>query len=509
MILIFHKSNKVVQVLKDEKEISFGILSIAEILMMLAKKHPNDWLIWCHIDLKDFLNISSFDTIFHHNKIMASYCMNSNEDFLPEALGYVEESLYLKINKTKTYPTWLMSSNVGGINAEVLLEFDGKIKLNKNFDYFLNSLAKIGIPKGLICYSDPRFLLENTIVIPLQKANNFSLFKFVKQHYRARWVFLLFLNFLIFEKKLPFMALLFSLRFKNRQSNNINLSEIKVQSKLQVVDLKTIDVIIPTIGRKNYLYDVLNDLSKQTHLPENVIIVEQNPIPKSKSELDYLTTEKWPFIIKHIFTQQSGACNARNVALSQVSSEWVFFNDDDNKFDCNLIHDIFSKIEQYGTYIATTSYIQPNEKLIYKITNQSGIFGSGNSFVKSSCLKNVSFSLALEFGYGEDVDYGMQLRNQGFDVIYFPKPRILHLKAPFGGFRIKPELAWQDEKIQPKPSPTIMYVKQKYLTRKQIAGYKFVLFFKMIRKESIFNWFSFYVLFKQRWKVSLEWSKKI
>jgi hypothetical protein len=30
-------------------------------------------------------------------------------------------------------------------------------------------------------------------------------------------------------------------------------------------------VIIPSIGRKQYLYDVLQHLAKQTHLPLNVI----------------------------------------------------------------------------------------------------------------------------------------------------------------------------------------------------------------------------------------------
>jgi GT2 family glycosyltransferase len=31
----------------------------------------------------------------------------------------------------------------------------------------------------------------------------------------------------------------------------------------------------------------------------------------------------------------------------------------------------------------------------------------------------------------EDNDFGMQLRNQGVDVLYLPEPKILHLKAPW------------------------------------------------------------------------------
>ena len=58
-----------------------------------------------------------------------------------------------------------------------------------------------------------------------------------------------------------------------------------------MVDEATIDVVIPTIGRKKYLYDVLCDLRKQTHLPKNVIIVEQNLLLDSKSELDFLQND--------------------------------------------------------------------------------------------------------------------------------------------------------------------------------------------------------------------------
>ncbi|KAF2325960.1 glycosyltransferase family 2 protein [Flavobacterium nitrogenifigens] len=509
MVVVCHQNNKVVKVCKDGEVISFETsLNIASTLMILAKNFPTDRIIWSHINIESNINWDALDEIFHHDRIMVSFNKDV-EEYFSNGIGYIDESAFLNINKKVSYPTWLTSSAVGGISSKALLQFENKIKLGNNFDYFLHSIAKIASMKGLFCYSEPRLIIDKTISIPVKRANVYTLFQFVKQHYRTRWIFILFLNFLIFEKRFPIAPLLFSLRFKKRNKINFELAEISVKSKLKIMESKTIDVIIPTIGRRDCLYDVLQDLAKQTHLPQNVIIVEQNPIEGSLSELNYLTSEKWPFAIKHIFTHQTGACNARNVALSQVSSEWVFLNDDDNRFDENLIGNIFNKIEQFGIFVATTSYLQKNEELLFKDIHQTGIFGSGNSFIKSSCLANVSFSMSLEFGYGEDFDFGMQLRQQGFDVIYFPDPAILHLKAPFGGFRIKPHFPWTDEKCQPKPSPTIMYTKQKYLNQKQIYGYKLRLFIKSIRKESIFNWADFYVSFKKGWNLSVDWSKKI
>ncbi len=187
------------------------------------------------------------------------------------------------------------------------------------------------------------------------------------------------------------------------------MNSIVVQSSKEVVCEATIDVIIPTIGRKIYLYDVLKDLALQTHLPKQVIIVEQNPMEGSESELDYLKNENWPFKIKHTFTHQAGACNARNLALSKVESEWVFLNDDDNRFEANLIKKTIENIIKYGEKCITTSYIQPHEKSQHFSVHQTGIFGSGNSFVKTELLRKVSFDKALEFGYGEDTDFGLQL----------------------------------------------------------------------------------------------------
>jgi GT2 family glycosyltransferase len=320
---------------------------------------------------------------------------------------------------------------------------------------------------------------------------------------------MLFLNLFIYERQFSLGGFLYAYFFKNIKKNVLNIEAIKVNSSLTVVDKATIDVIIPTIGRKDYLYDVLKDLAQQTHLPVHVIIVEQNPSSGSVSELDYIHNEVWPFVIKHTFTHQAGACNARNLALSQVESEWVFLNDDDNRFDSDLIEKVFKGIKQYGILSLTTAYLQVNEHKHNFQIHQSSIFGSGNSFLKANLLTVVSFDKCLEFGYGEDTDFGLQLRNLGIDVIYFPEISILHLKAPMGGFRIKPTFEWSNDEIQPKPSPTIMYVTLKYNCREQISRYKTTLFFKYYKHQNIKNPIRYLIYFNKMWKKSVFWANEL
>ena len=482
-------------------------LSIVEFLFALAKDYPDEILIWCHITLKEQLNSLEIEKLFHHKRLLFSY-NPSVTHFIDKRIGYVEESPFIKVDKKGTYPTWQMSSQAGGIYGSTLLALKNEVIHDKNFDYFLCSLAKLGMPKGLLCYSEPRFLKQKE-VHDTQKTSLFTLFRFVKQHYKTRWVFLLGLNLMLYERKLPIFPLLFSLFYRNRNNNNVNLDCIKIESSKKVVDKATIDVIVPTIGRKTYLYDFLCDLRNQVHLPATVIIVEQNPDDESESELDYLDNEVWPFVIKHTFTHQAGACNARNVALGQVSNEWVFLADDDIRIEVNFLKKALEGINKFGVKAVSLSCLQKGEKQVYSNVFQWGSFGSGCSMVFAESLKQCKFNMGYEFGFGEDGDFGRQLRNHGVDVLYFPEPEILHLKAPMGGFRTKPALAWHSDLIQPKPSPTVMLYQILHNTKEQILGYKTILFFKYYKLQKIKNPIKYYRNFQKQWNSSVFWANEL
>ncbi|OOB81782.1 glycosyltransferase family 2 protein [Flavobacterium columnare] len=509
MIIICHKRNVIKKVFDfdNQKTIELEEVVVSKGILKLAERFSDRLLLWCHEDVIELLNVFEIKSLFHHNKMMMSY--NPIFNYLSDAIGYVDESIFINVNKEVTYPTWQMSGLVGGINAEILLALKDDIMIYEDFEYFLNSLAKNSMPQGVICYSESK-LLTNKNVKYTEKASSFVLFKFVKQHYKTRWIFLLLLNILIYERRfllLPFLNSLFYNKIKF--NGGAKLNEINIKSSKKVIKKRELDVIIPTIGRKSYLYDVLKDFSKQTILPRKIVIVEQNPELGSVSELDYITNEIWPFTIDHVFIHQIGVCNARNLALKRTESEWVFLADDDNRFDLDLIEKIFNKIELYGVEALITSYLQKGEIKLSQYPIQSSIFGAGNSFVKREFLETIEFNKGMEFGYGEDADFGMQIRNQGVDVVYFPEIEIEHLKAPIGGFRIKPVLGWNNDKIKPKPSPTVLLFRLLYHTREQILGYKTVLFLKFYKVQNIKNPLAYFLNFKKQWKISEKWAEKL
>lgn len=510
MIIIYHSNNKIVKVTNDNTiSIEFdNAITIAAFLSILAKEYPDVILVWCHVNFKEHLNLSEIKKIFHHKKLLLSFSPSENF-FIDKSIGYIDQSPFALINRNVTFASWQMSSNVGGIHADVILALNNLIPFDENFDYFLCSLSKLGIQKGLLCYSEPSLLKQNFNGFSI-KPSKYTLFRFVKQHYKTRWVFLLLLNLVLYERKFPLLPLLFSLFYKNRNDVNLNLDYILVQSSRKVLNKRSIDVIIPTIGRKKYLYDVLKDFSKQILLPNKIIIVEQNPAEESETELNYIQEEKWPFEIQHLFIHQSGACNARNIALKQTDSEWVFFADDDIRIENNFIQKIFEPITAFGAKaVSTKCYQNGNNSLKDNIILQWPTFGAGCSFVKSELLEKVKFNKGYEFGYGEDGDFGMQLRNQGVDILYLPEPSILHLKAPIGGFRSKPQLQWQNDSIQPKPSPTIMLYYILNSTQEQIKGYKTTLFFKYYQHQKIKNPICYFLNYKKQWKRSVFWANNL
>jgi glycosyltransferase involved in cell wall biosynthesis len=313
----------------------------------------------------------------------------------------------------------------------------------------------------------------------------------------------------LFEKRFPLFPFLFSIFYKKRTLNSERLNKIEIHSTKNIIEKGTIDVLIPTIGRKEYLFAVLQNLASQTYLPTTVIIIEQNPSENSSSELNYIENTTWPFQIKHHFTQQAGVCNARNIGLNFIESEFCFLADDDIVFNNDLLEKVMQNFQSTGNEVLLVSCHLKTQSIIQQQPKQFPIFGGGHAFVKSSCLKGLKFDMAFEFGFGEDGDFGMQLLNKGYDILFISTFEIIHLKAPLGGFRTKPVLKWSNEQITPKPSPTVMLYKLKHDTKEQLSLYKVTLFLKNINGNFLKNPFNYIAVFKSKWNKSVYWANKL
>ncbi|MDT0688588.1 glycosyltransferase family A protein [Salegentibacter sp. F188] len=507
MILLIHKNGKsVVRVLKNEQELKVKSSDCVAALWELTEKFSDEIIGWCEEEFYENVALENWNKIFHHNLVMASYAVKTT--FLPESIGYVDQLPFINVNRDVKYPTWQMSNDVGGINGAVLLRFKELFENISNLNSLLNSVAKIGQQNGLLCYSDPGLVRINKEQELRSTATISQLFSFVYQNYNSIWTTILLWCLFKYEHKFPLWAYVQSFSKEKYFQKKIDLPEVHLESESRNFS-DSIDVLIPTMGRPQYLLQVLEDLSRQSLLPKMAIIVEQNPEVDAISELPELHTRKWPFQIIHHFIPQTGACNARNIALAEVTSDWIFFADDDIRLQPDLLEKVISEATKYRFSAININCKQPGEETVFHKIKQWGSFGAGTSIVKSSFAKKCRFSEVYEHGFGEDADYGMQLRKEGCDIIYHPYLEIQHLKAPMGGFRQKPVMDWEKEDLLPKPSPTVMAFAINYYTLEQIRGYKTSLFIKFYRKQTIKNPYAYIKNMRLRWKKSHTWAVKL
>ena len=506
MILLIHQKGKTVaKVLKDNEEIAVASSDCIATFWDLAEKHPSELIIWLEEAQQQNLNKDNIPEIFHHDLIMASIAITTA--FFDEKIGYIDDLPFINVKRDVRYPTWLMSSDVGGIKGEVLLRFRKVFSKVDDFQYLLNAIAKTGQQNGLFCYSEPALVKEKDVLS--YTASQVQLFSFVFQFYKRYRAGLLWWCMYRYEQKWPISPFLKAASKRSFFKHKIDLSGIRLCSSKEISRDRSIDVILPTMGRPGHALNVLEDLKKQSLLPQNVIIVEQDPDPESSSELEEIYTREWPFSIKHSFTHKTGACRARNLCLQQVSSSWVFFCDDDNRFGPDLLHKALRIADQYGAEVLNSAYRSPSEKILYDKPKQWGTFGSGNAFILAEKINKLRFDLAFEYGFKEDMDFGMQLRNFGLDIIFHPDLEITHLKAPMGGFRTEIKKPWEDGGLQPKPSPTVMVYAIKHYTRSQLLGYKNLLWLKFYGKQEIKDPFKYISHMKARWGKSENWAKNL
>jgi len=470
LIILYHNGTTVIQVMNEEgTSLSINTDRCATAFFEIADQHPEDWIIWCHNAYKKIFKPEIIQKELHHKAMMISQSVGG-ESIIPPGIDYIEENPFMKVSHGVHYPTWMMHSDIGAIHAQASSS-DEKIMIKSD-------------RSGL---------------------SHFESYRFVKEYYKIQWVFFLFLSEWIYEKRLAILPLLFSL-FSTKKQVPFHIDQATIASTKQFKEKPTVDVIIPTMGRASFLHDVLKDMATQTYLPEKVIIVEQDADPEGNTQLRYIKETHWPFEIIHHFIHQTGACNARNIALAETDADWVFFADDDNRLDPDTIKNILSFLEQYGASVLTTSYLQKGERKVFMVPKQWNTFGSGNSMVRGDLARRIDFDTAYEHGYGEDTDYGMQLRNIGADILYHPEVDLLHLKAPVGGFRKKIQFPWENESYQPKPSPTVMLYRLRHTTLNQLKGYKLRLFLRQLKAAKTINIFAFIKQFKAKWNTSIKWA---
>lgn len=184
-----------------------------------------------------------------------------------------------------------------------------------------------------------------------------------------------------------------------------------------------ISVIIPTYKSKEYLWECLDSLVKQTFSKKDfeVILVLNGCCEPWKEEIEtYIASKMQGMNVNFIQTDTPGVSNARNIALDNAKGEYVTFIDDDDFVSPRFLEGLYEKVTP-----ETVSECYPfafndgdsSTQIPYRITeayeycvrnNKSTLSYKVRKFFSGPCMKLIPMSFIqdrrydVRFKNGED-----------------------------------------------------------------------------------------------------------
>lgn len=290
---------------------------------------------------------------------------------------------------------------------------------------------------------------------------------FIRKFWGSAWAtFALVLRLCTFKN--PFKEL--GAYFKTRGIKKINVFQKTVDysdydsfTSPLVKSSPLVSVIIPTLNRYQYLYDVLGDLEKQTYKNFEVIVIDQS------DSFDECFYSKFCLHLKVIRQTEKLLWTARNNAVKSAKGEYLLFFDDDSRIQQNWIEGHLKCIDFFDAGIsAGVSLAVAGQKISasYNFFRWADQFDSGNAMVKREVMRCIGlFDEQFNGQRMGDAEFSYRAYINGIRSISNPKASRIHLKVKEGGLR---EMgSWDGFRpkkwFAPKPIPSVIYLYKKYL----------------------------------------------
>ena len=211
------------------------------------------------------------------------------------------------------------------------------------------------------------------------------------------------------------------LHAKNNVEKRQSLPTIPPKVLNKILGNPTVSYIIPTMMRQDFTLNLLDDLSKQSYLPSQVIVVDATP-ERSRDESLYQPSN-YPFEVIFKWQTTKGSCRARNEAIDLCTGDYIVFGDDDIRIPNDFIENHIRLLQTYNAGACNGLDIRADHEkqtlidLQLKLDNfkdNRWVVGASNSFSNAnSCVKRefvnqlVCNDINYDGGYGLYIDYGI------------------------------------------------------------------------------------------------------
>lgn len=293
---------------------------------------------------------------------------------------------------------------------------------------------------------------------------------------------------------------------KRRYKQIVNRPLLAPRKLKDIEGNPTVSYIIPTMLRQDFTLRLLDDLSRQSYLPSQVIVVDATP--EDRRDENLYDPSRYPFELTVRWQTTKGSCRARNEAIQLCHGDYIVFGDDDIRIPSDFIENHIRLLQTYhaggcnGLDIMAAHSDQDLSALERELKSRDArrwyvgsvqMFSNANSCVRKEYVDQlVGNDINYDGGYGEDGDFGLSLLKLGVPVLHNPFSANLHLKPASGGYRFwgsqakimgkkRKKQPWELDHpvkwVRPVPSPTLMYQFIKHFSPKQVIEFKHKHFF--------------------------------
>jgi len=227
----------------------------------------------------------------------------------------------------------------------------------------------------------------------------------------------------------------------------------------------TVSVVICTLNREESLIHVLELLKNQTIPPHEVLVVDQSREHKPQT-WNYLKENQNRIRLLTLSSPSTTA--ARNLARKEVRGDIILFLDDDVLFYPTLIQTHQENYQELNLGAVTGKVLYDGSEendlpwagritrsgkyLRNFTTNQrcliSTLYGCNMSIRRDVLLEVGDFDLNYWGNFlWEEVDYALQIRKHGYQILYDPRAVVFHVMAKKGGSRNPPPRQYLESTI--------------------------------------------------------------
>lgn len=199
--------------------------------------------------------------------------------------------------------------------------------------------------------------------------------------------------------------------------------------------LPKISVCISTCQRPRQLADLLADLLAQRHLPEEVVVVDNDVQARARTVVERFAQSS-PFTLRYAVQPVKNISLTRNLTVSMATGNWLAIVDDDERVPAEWLLNLIEAAAEFSAdgvlgpvepvlppqapdwirrgrfyhwpRLADGSLIPPNQLRL------------GNALIRASLLQgaNLPFDPALGLTGGEDGDMLTRLSQQGARLVW-------------------------------------------------------------------------------------------